>query len=357
MQLFNSPSNNTDAFAVDANIESELVYDNCQDNSPLVSIMIPTYKRPELVIDAIKSATAQVTALSFEIVIVDNDQNDASIERTIKVALDLGVTNFRYFKNVDKIGLYGNWSRCLQLARGKWLTILNDDDLLDCSWLETIYAATQEHHDATVVACGARYRDLKGKRLPKSLFRWAYDFLKMVGEKVLPGKIKHLDALDYFISMPHNGSLGSLILKDAAIGIGGFDNSFYPSSDYVFFAKNAMFNKAILIPATLVTYGIGDNNFSKPEVVYGAVKVNKQIQLELIPFININKNILLKYIEIFSILSVSGVRSASFTEETKTKYSPRELLNPRSVTVDYYVIKSWLILLSKVYGRRLRIPG
>ena len=45
MQLFNSLSNNVDGFAVDAKVESELVYDNCQDSSPLISIMIQTYKR------------------------------------------------------------------------------------------------------------------------------------------------------------------------------------------------------------------------------------------------------------------------------------------------------------------------
>ena len=166
MLLFNNPLNGVDGFSVDEKVECELVYDNCQSKSPLISIMIPTYKRSDLIIDAIRSAITQATELSFEVVIVDNDQNDAAIRRTILVAKSLGCKNFRYYKNVKNIGLYGNWNRCLQLARGKWLTILNDDDLLDSSWLEKVYSVTKEHHDATVVACGVRARTKKIKGPP-----------------------------------------------------------------------------------------------------------------------------------------------------------------------------------------------
>jgi glycosyltransferase involved in cell wall biosynthesis len=353
MQLFNSLSNNVDGFAVDAKVESELVYDNCQDSSPLISIMIPTYKRSELIIDAIRSATAQVTALSFEIVIVDNDQNDAAIKRTIEVAKSLGFTNFRYYKNAENIGLYGNWNRCLQLARGKWLTILNDDDLLDSSWLEQLYAVTTEHHGVTIVACGVRPRTIKNQTPPVSSFRQIYNCIKKLINKIFSTQIRSLGAIDYFVAMPHNGSLGLLIRKDIAISIGGFDSNLYPCADYVFFSKIALGNKTLNIPNVLATYRLGDNISAKPEVIYAGVKINKIVQYELASLINVNKKILDRYIERFSVKSLSGKRLDNQPEEIKFKHTSKGGLAFRFGHVEYYIIKAWLVLLSKLYGKSI----
>ena len=46
----------------------------------------------------------------------------------------------RYYKNVQNIGLFGNWNRCFQLACGKWVVLLHDDDLIfDDFLLKTVY--------------------------------------------------------------------------------------------------------------------------------------------------------------------------------------------------------------------------
>ena len=45
-------------------------------------------------------------------------------------------TKLLRYKNEKNLGIYGNWNRCLQLARGKWYTMLHDDDLLSNNFLK-----------------------------------------------------------------------------------------------------------------------------------------------------------------------------------------------------------------------------
>ena len=157
--------------------------------------------------------------------------------------------------------------------------------------------------------------------------------------------------------MPHNGSLGLLVRKDTALITGGFDNKFYPCSDYVFFAKLALFYKVFSISNVLATYRIGENLSATPEVVYGGVEFNKIVQTELVPFINIKKNILDRYIIKFAIKSISGQRTDDFSETTKGKYLTNNKLELVIAIAEYYIIKIWLVVLSKIYGRALRLKN
>ena len=48
--------------------------------SPSVSIIIPTFRRPERAIEAARSALAQACEAPFEVVLVDNDPTGSALE-------------------------------------------------------------------------------------------------------------------------------------------------------------------------------------------------------------------------------------------------------------------------------------
>ncbi|WP_341882979.1 glycosyltransferase family 2 protein [Synechococcus sp. UW140] len=99
--------------------------------TPLISILIPTFNRKLYISECIYSALGQDFE-NFEIVIVDNCSDDGSWEVCKQIA---GVyPKVRLFRNECNIGPVKNWIRCAELARGKYSKILFSDDCLrvDC---------------------------------------------------------------------------------------------------------------------------------------------------------------------------------------------------------------------------------
>jgi glycosyltransferase involved in cell wall biosynthesis len=92
---------------------------------PLVSICIPTYNRADMVGDAIASALAQ-TYPALEVVVVDN----ASTDRTPGVVASFPDPRLRFVRNEQNLGLFGNFNRCIELARGSLIHILHSDDMI-----------------------------------------------------------------------------------------------------------------------------------------------------------------------------------------------------------------------------------
>jgi len=92
---------------------------------PLVSVCIPTFNRAALLRECIGSVLAQ-TLRDFELIVADN----ASDDETEAVVNSFGDGRIRYFPNERNVGMRANWQRCLALARGEYVTILPDDDLM-----------------------------------------------------------------------------------------------------------------------------------------------------------------------------------------------------------------------------------
>jgi glycosyltransferase involved in cell wall biosynthesis len=95
---------------------------------PLVSVCIPTYKRPNLLELALRSVLAQ----DYEAVeiIVGDDSPDANAERVIDDVRSTSQFSMRYHRNVPKLGQNANVNRLFQEAQGEYLVLLHDDDLL-----------------------------------------------------------------------------------------------------------------------------------------------------------------------------------------------------------------------------------
>ena len=90
-------------------------------SAPLLSIIIPTYNRPELLSRALTSALSQ-TVTDIEVIVVDDcstpavSLNNHSKLRVIHLASNQGGANAR--------------NQGAKAARGRWITYLDDDDVL-----------------------------------------------------------------------------------------------------------------------------------------------------------------------------------------------------------------------------------
>jgi glycosyltransferase involved in cell wall biosynthesis len=93
---------------------------------PAVSVIIPTFNRSKLVVNAIQSVLCQ-TYRDYEIIVVDDGSTDDTAE-----ALTPYMDRIRYVYQAN-LGASAAKNRGVQLARGKWISILDSDDL----WLPT----------------------------------------------------------------------------------------------------------------------------------------------------------------------------------------------------------------------------
>lgn len=69
-----------DNFAKKAGIPSVPIIKATLDFIPKITIAIPTYKRPELLKEALDSAINQIGYTEYEIIVVDNDRSGIRVD-------------------------------------------------------------------------------------------------------------------------------------------------------------------------------------------------------------------------------------------------------------------------------------
>ena len=90
---------------------------------PKVSVCIPAYKSPELLIRALRSISIQAYT-DYEVIITD-DTVDASVEHEVK-KLDDG--RVHYFRNSNPLGSPENWNEGIRKASGELIKPMHHDD-------------------------------------------------------------------------------------------------------------------------------------------------------------------------------------------------------------------------------------
>jgi len=114
---------------------------------PLVSVVVPTHNRPEMLAEALASVRAQ-TFTDYEIIVVSNGENDDMRGQSRACATSYGA---RYFElsegNVSIARNYG-----VNQAYGEWIAFLDDDDLWAPTKLERQIAEARRT-GADMVSC------------------------------------------------------------------------------------------------------------------------------------------------------------------------------------------------------------
>jgi O-antigen biosynthesis protein len=121
--------------------------------APRVSIVIPVYGKPLLTFTCLRSVHAHTAAGMFEVIVVD----DASPE-PMEDALAL-VTGVRFERNASNLGFIGSCNRGVELARGEFVVLLNNDTIVTEGWLEALLRVFALRPDAGLVGAKLIYPD------------------------------------------------------------------------------------------------------------------------------------------------------------------------------------------------------
>jgi len=113
---------------------------------PLVSICIPSYNSEEFIATTLESLLGQ-SFTDFEVVISD----DKSTDRTISKIKSFNDPRISLIQNEQNLGLGGNWNKVLSYARGEYVKLLGDDDVLYRECLSRQVAALENPVNAGAV--------------------------------------------------------------------------------------------------------------------------------------------------------------------------------------------------------------
>ena len=98
--------------------------------APLVSVVIPTYRRPEMVREAVRSALAQTLREIEVIVVVDGAEDGYGGDgETVRALAEIGDPRLGVVRPGRHLGNAGARNAGVAAAEGRWIALLDDDDV------------------------------------------------------------------------------------------------------------------------------------------------------------------------------------------------------------------------------------
>ena len=213
--------------------------------TPLVSVIIPTYKRPKHLLRAINSALNQ-TYKNLEIIVVDdNNENDEFRKITQSVLKKLiDEKKIIYIQHKHNKGVASARNTGIKEANGEFISFLDDDDEYFPLKTQAQIKVFQNSEDKIGLVYGSYLRiDL---RLNK--------------ESIVKPKIK--GNVSHILGLNKIGSPSIVMCKTSAINkIGGFDESISYKDDIDFFFRFSEYND-VAYTSEIVTKYYVDNKAS-----------------------------------------------------------------------------------------------
>lgn len=266
-----------DAFEDIGEIATEELFAGCDRTAPVLSIVIPTFQRHELLMEALRSALAQDIGRPLEVVVLDDDPVSFELARLIADLPEVASANFRYLRNSANLGYYQNHSRAIQVARGEWFTILHDDDLLDPGFARVMLQQIQADPRIDGLVCRKRSMDCRDVPYEESGFRGVARKIHELLQFGTKGT-RRIDARKLFWGCVNGNMVGFMCRTEDACSIGGFYPEEYPSADYFFYARFAQRFTFCESRQTLMTFRVFVNAAIRKETNLAALRKNWELQ-------------------------------------------------------------------------------
>lgn len=272
-----------DCFKKTEHVKSTFIYgDKSKIKNPLITVFVPTYKRVDLLKQAIDSVLNQWhTDFDWDIIVVDNEPYHGKPNATEHLIRKIDNPRILYYRNSENMRPGDNFNRGILLARGKWVMMLHDDDLLVHSSLQNMGKLINAYDgidSKPLGAISAYYHQFKYdsenpyKTMP---------YISQLNQHFcgIPIEIYYnLNKLNHtnIIFTSHIGgfvpSNGTTYLRDAVIWAGGFNDDYGISADLILFYN---MQEKYSVYATNIPMGFyrwGANTMIKLESTYKTIK-------------------------------------------------------------------------------------
>lgn len=209
---------------------------------PFISVFIPVYNAEKYIGEAIKSILNQ-TYKNFELIIVD----DGSTDNTIQVISKYKDERIRVIRNKKNMGIPFTRNRGLKEARGKYLVLMDADDVSYPTRIETQvnYMEKNPH----IAAAGTAYKHIGNTKKKR-----------VINKRGMPPNLTKIKLL--FGSPLANATsiLRLAIVREKNLK---YDEEFFVAQDYNFWVELSRYGDLSVIPELLYNYRVGHMNITK----------------------------------------------------------------------------------------------
>lgn len=211
-----------DNFSKIKNVESILIKRGQMTEPPVVSIVVPTFKRIDTLKETLQSCYNQKTDIPFNIIIVDSnaERNDVT-EQYVKTIEDSRVSYYKYSRSVTAID---NRNRCFELCEAEYALMVHDDDILYPNFVQTMVGFMLKYPDIDILY--PRKDDwyyFEGQEMPQE-------------QRNGTPHLYRLTTCD-FADTNEGFTTGFVTKRNIILKLGGWDETYSPSSDWVFNVK------------------------------------------------------------------------------------------------------------------------
>lgn len=317
-----------------SHVSSHLLFECSNNKEVLVSIVIPTYKRLGLLLQAINSVIDQnnKNVVNYEIIIVDNDPDNISNVELQRLVANFNHTNLRYYVNSENIGMMGNWNRGIELAYGKWIIQLHDDDYFLPNFIETVFNDINRFREADAIIHSTLIYDKRKDAAVNLDIKDKRVYYTLNSLHVING--------NYHIS-------GALIRKDVVCELGGFNPQMYPISDYDFNERLIQKYSAILIsnyPLAVIIFE--ENETLNPKIFSNWFTLERIIKNNAVA----HRNRVLRYV-LSKVINVQvNVEIDYYIKEILLEEEARNFVKEK-----YLIVRNSDVLMWKFYKTYLRL--
>src|SRR5215813_7822888 len=218
-------------------------------SSVKVSVCIPTYNGAEFIAQAIESVLTQSFA-DFELLVVD----DGSTDTTLDIVRSITDPRMRILQTEKRLGIPGNWNRCLALAQGEYVCLFHQDDVMLSENLERKVEILTSDATVTLVHSAAEF--VTEESAPTVLEDWmenaAEDFIT--------------EGYRYFRKLLLHGNLicapAVVARRQKLLDLGGFDEELGFACDYEMWMKLCVMGRVAFLNQPLVRYRWHEGNAS-----------------------------------------------------------------------------------------------
>jgi len=179
----------------------------------MLSIIICTYNRDKYLYDALKCiAENSFPCSEYEIVLVNNNSTDNTVNECKRFHKDFPQVNFNYFVELNQ-GLSFARNRGIMEAKGDCLVFLDDDSFVEKNYLKNLADNLEKHTDYEAFG-GKVSPEFENGETPIWLSKWTYSWVSAID---LGKKIQHFKGEKY----PIGANMG--IRKDILEKVGYFN--------------------------------------------------------------------------------------------------------------------------------------
>jgi glycosyltransferase involved in cell wall biosynthesis len=217
-------------------------------NSPLLSVCVPVYNGERYLEESLNSVLSQ-DFTGFELVVVD----DCSTDESASIIEHCRDQRLRTSFNEQRLGLVGNWNRCLELSRGRFVSLFHQDDVMQPHNLKSKVELLERYPKA-----GMAYSDVKiiGADGRVEMDHWFFS-IGLHSDKIIPG-------MDFFVKLISGFNFvccpSVVVRKECFTQLGTFDPRLPFTADWEMWLRIALHFDVAYLQTPLVHYRRHDSN-------------------------------------------------------------------------------------------------